>query len=129
MEFLTGKDYPWVCEKCRAAIDAAALLFEGDQEDTDDNEAPLMYAGDHGMLCGDGDSKGEQPAYFVEKLAKPYVSRIFPKTNYWGVFEYAYGGLVHATETEQEALEMCEEMNSPQFWAEVKKAVPELAEM
>jgi hypothetical protein len=51
--FLHGKDYPWVCPKCQAIVDQVAQLYEeGDMEDTDDNEAPMMYAGDHGLLCG-----------------------------------------------------------------------------
>ncbi len=128
MEFLTGKDYPELCGKCRAAIDAAALLFEGDQEDTDDNEAPLMYAGDHRMLCGGGDCKGEQPAYFVEKLSVPHIAPN-GELQYWGAYEYEHAVLVHAVKTEQEAVEMCETMNDPDFVAELEKEFPELAEI
>ncbi len=52
MKFLTGKDYPWVCLVCQAAIDSAAMLFTGDQEDTDDEEAPAMFVYDHHWYCG-----------------------------------------------------------------------------
>jgi hypothetical protein len=51
MEFYTGKDYPHLCDKCKATIDQCVdLVQEG--EDTDDNEAPLMFAGDHRLMCG-----------------------------------------------------------------------------
>lgn len=49
MEFLTGKDYPHLCSACQATIDQVALLFNGDQEDT---EAPCMFVYDHRMFCG-----------------------------------------------------------------------------
>ncbi len=53
VKFLTGKDYPHLCPKCRAAIDAMALLYrDGLMEDTDDDEAPCMAVYDHAMFCG-----------------------------------------------------------------------------
>ena len=53
MEFLTGKDYPYLCDTCRAAIDSVADAYiDGLMEDTDDEEAPCMYVYDHGMYCG-----------------------------------------------------------------------------
>jgi len=68
MEFRTGKDYPWMCEGCRAAVDQCAeemaervSLGDGDMVSgrvlidlTDDKEAPLMLAGDRGLFCGWG---------------------------------------------------------------------------
>jgi len=51
IQFLTGKDYPHVCNACKMAIDQCVeLVREG--EDTDDIEAPLNFAADHNMLCG-----------------------------------------------------------------------------
>ena len=131
MEFLTGKDYPWVCEKCCAAIDAAALLFNGDQPDTDDEEAPAMYVYDHKMYCGGHSCKqtqNDEPAYFVEKLHIPHIAPSGEQQS-WGVYEFEHGVLVHALVTEQEAVEMCETMNDPDFVAELEKEFPELAEM
>jgi hypothetical protein len=68
MEFLTGKDYPWMCAECRAAVDQCAEEMaervswgDGDVEsgrlliDLGDNEAPMMLAGDRGMFCGWGE--------------------------------------------------------------------------
>ena len=51
MKFYTGKDYPHLCDGCKATIDQCVdLVQEG--EDTDDNEAPLMFAYDHKLMCG-----------------------------------------------------------------------------
>jgi hypothetical protein len=51
--FRQGKDYPWVCPECQAVVDQVAQIYEeGHMEDTDDDEAPMMYAGDHSLLCG-----------------------------------------------------------------------------
>ena len=53
MKFYRGKDYPHLCTKCRTTVDQCVdLVMFG--EDTDDEEAPLMLAGDLRMLCGDG---------------------------------------------------------------------------
>lgn len=53
VRFLTGDDYPHLCQDCRATISAiAASIFDGDQADTDDNEAPAMYVYDNKMYCG-----------------------------------------------------------------------------
>ena len=53
MKFYTGKDYPHLCKGCRRMIDQCYdLVMFG--EDTDDEEAPLMMAGDLGVLCGGG---------------------------------------------------------------------------
>ena len=53
VKFLTGADYPHLCAKCRAAIDAMALLYrDGLMEDTDDEEAPCLYVYDHALFCG-----------------------------------------------------------------------------
>ena len=54
MEFRTGKDYPWMCEGCRAAVDQCVDAVEIGP-DTDDEEAPLMLAGDMRLLCGGGE--------------------------------------------------------------------------
>ena len=66
-DFLTGEDYPHLCEKCRQTISSIAEMFiEGLMPDTDDNEAPIMYVYDHRMYCGgsscrveDGDEDGD----------------------------------------------------------------------
>ena len=69
MEFLTGKDYPWMCEGCRAAVDECAEAMaervswgDGDVESgrllidlTEDNEAPLVLAYDRRLFCGGGE--------------------------------------------------------------------------
>jgi hypothetical protein len=65
MEFLTGKDYPWLCEGCRSAVDQCAEEMavrvswsDGDVVsgrlliDLADQEAPMMLVGDRGMFCG-----------------------------------------------------------------------------
>lgn len=54
----TGEDYPELCGRCRAAIDAGWLmlieceLWDGRFYCDDDPEAGLMYAGDEKWLCG-----------------------------------------------------------------------------
>jgi hypothetical protein len=50
MEFLTGKDYPHLCQGCRSMVD---LCVEAVREgpDADEEEAPLMLARDNGLLC------------------------------------------------------------------------------
>jgi hypothetical protein len=54
MEFLTGKDYPWLCEECRGQVDRVAALFaEGAMPDTDNPEAPCDYVYDNRLFCGD----------------------------------------------------------------------------
>ena len=49
---LIGKDYPHLCEVCRAAIDDMAMLYGEDGPDTDDEEAACMAAYDANMFCG-----------------------------------------------------------------------------
>lgn len=49
MDFIT--EYPHLCPDCQRMIKAVAeALQEG--PDTDDPEAPAMYAYDHNMYCG-----------------------------------------------------------------------------
>ena len=49
--FLVGKDYPELCETCRSAIDSVVeQVMEG--PDTEDQESPLLFAGDHRLMCG-----------------------------------------------------------------------------
>jgi len=69
MEFLTGRDYPWMCAGCRSAVDQCAeeiaervALGANDMVSgrvmidlTDDNEAPSTLAYDRGMFCGWGE--------------------------------------------------------------------------
>lgn len=63
MEFLTGKDYPWVCEYCQATITQMAQMFaEGEMEDTDDPEAACMFMYDNWMYCGGQTCKREGKA-------------------------------------------------------------------
>ena len=50
-QFYTGKDYPYLCNGCKATVDQCVELIQMG-EDTDDNEAPLMFAGDHRLMCG-----------------------------------------------------------------------------
>lgn len=51
MEFLTGKDYPHLCQTCRDTITAIAICLD-EGEDTDNEEAPCDFVYDHAMLCG-----------------------------------------------------------------------------
>lgn len=52
MQYLTGKDYPWLCDACKAVVsEIAALYNDGEMPDTDDEEAPINEAYDRGMLC------------------------------------------------------------------------------
>ncbi len=47
---LTGKDYDYLCSRCRTAVDdMVELILEG--PDSDDPEAPLMAAGDLELFC------------------------------------------------------------------------------
>ncbi len=51
MRFLTGKDYPELCEACRHMVDMVVdLVIEG--PDTDDEEAPINFVYDHHLFCG-----------------------------------------------------------------------------
>jgi hypothetical protein len=79
IQFLTGKDYPDLCPACQSAIDQSVeLVREG--EDTNDQEAPLNFAGDHNMLCGGRTCKvkeqRETPLYCLRKRTAPK----FPQT-------------------------------------------------
>lgn len=63
-EYLTGKDYPELCDVCRGAIDGAAtLLFEfGEIENNlyfENEEAACDYAYDKRWLCTDSCWKEE----------------------------------------------------------------------
>jgi len=49
---MMGDDYPHLCRRCRAAVDFAALAYKEEGPDTDDAEAPLLWASDNDMLCG-----------------------------------------------------------------------------
>ena len=52
IEYLTGKDYPWLCDSCRATI--TSLASEMDNMDdlyTSDEEGPCNIAYDNGMFC------------------------------------------------------------------------------
>mgnify|MGYP003152029269 CR=1 FL=1 len=54
IRFYTGKDYPDLCNKCRTTIDKCVdLVHMG--ADTDDKEAPAMYAYDNKLFCGGHD--------------------------------------------------------------------------
>ena len=73
MKFLTGKDYPWMCERCQSAIDECAeevaervALGAEDMVSgrvlidlTDDNEAPSTLAYDRRLFCGGGECEAE----------------------------------------------------------------------
>lgn len=51
MKYLTGKNYHWLCERCRATVDSVvSLVIEG--PDTDDDEAPINFVYDNGLYCG-----------------------------------------------------------------------------
>jgi len=52
VQFLTGKDYPHLCQYCQEAIDDMAYIIKYHGEDTDDTEAPVTRAYDYDMLCG-----------------------------------------------------------------------------
>ena len=51
MQFYTGKDYPHLCNGCKAMVDQCVDLVQMGA-DTDDNEAPIMFAYDHALMCG-----------------------------------------------------------------------------
>ena len=56
MEYLTGDDYPDLCDKCRAAISViAGICEELPDEYAGDEEGPCNYAYDNGLLCGGND--------------------------------------------------------------------------
>tara|TARA_R100000315_G_C5118075_1_gene67480 strand:+ start:86 stop:259 length:174 start_codon:yes stop_codon:yes gene_type:complete len=53
MKYLTGKDYPWLCENCQKAIDDAhSLIIDSlvGEEYVVDNEGPCMLAYDKKWL-------------------------------------------------------------------------------
>ena len=53
MKYLTGDDYPALCDKCRATITViAGICEELPSEYADDEEGPCNFAYDHGLLCG-----------------------------------------------------------------------------
>ena len=55
VEYLTGKDYGWLCSKCQSAIDDAhTVIVDGfaSEQYVDDNEVPCMLAYDKGWLRG-----------------------------------------------------------------------------
>ena len=65
MDFYTGKDYPRLCDGCKATIDRCVEEIEerialGDEDMVsgrvrlafDDNEAPSTLAYDRGLFCG-----------------------------------------------------------------------------
>tara|TARA_Y100000034_G_scaffold107366_1_gene136846 strand:- start:220 stop:411 length:192 start_codon:yes stop_codon:yes gene_type:complete len=63
MEYLTGKDYKWLCDRCKAAIDDAhMLIIDGivGEEYIDDNEGPSMLAYDKKWLCQQDCFEGEE---------------------------------------------------------------------
>ena len=51
MKFYTGKDYPHLCNGCKAIIDQCVDMVQMGA-DTDDNEAPSLLAYDRGLFCG-----------------------------------------------------------------------------
>lgn len=52
MKLKTGKDYPNLCEVCQGAISDMHMYLSEGGPDVGDDEAPLMLAGDRGMMCG-----------------------------------------------------------------------------
>ncbi len=53
MKYLTGKDYPWLCDNCQKVIDQAHMLIvDGLTSDiyADDNEGACMLAYDKGLF-------------------------------------------------------------------------------
>jgi len=72
MKFYTGKDYPWLCNGCKAVVDecveeieARMSLGHADMVSGrvrlafDDNEAPHMLAYDRGLFCGGHECESE----------------------------------------------------------------------
>jgi len=58
MGYLTGKDYPWLCEECRATVDSVVeLVEEYSDEYSSDDEAPCNFVYDHAMFCGGRECK------------------------------------------------------------------------
>ena len=61
MRYYGGKDYPWLCSECQHAVDDALQLFvDGLMPDTDDEEAPCMYAYDAGWLHSSKNQKCDE---------------------------------------------------------------------
>jgi len=59
VDYLTGKDYPDMCDTCKDAINKAHMIIvemgPGD-EYADDPEGPSMFAYDRGWFCGGHES-------------------------------------------------------------------------
>ena len=66
MKFLTGKDYPDLCKKCRTIIDHISDFIIPEGPDTDDVEAPCNYVYDHNLFCGGFECLNEE-----EVLSEP----------------------------------------------------------
>jgi len=61
IHLLTSKDYPWLCNNCKAVLDQLVGVFQdGLMEDTDDIEAPVMKMYDDGMYCGGDHCENEK---------------------------------------------------------------------
>jgi hypothetical protein len=52
IEFLTGKDYPYLCQSCQRIIDNMAEYLRHYGPDTDDTEEPIMLVYDRRLFCG-----------------------------------------------------------------------------
>ena len=55
MEYLTGKDYPHLCDNCQTAIDYAHMLIVdgfASEQYVDDDEGPCMLAYDKRWFNG-----------------------------------------------------------------------------
>jgi len=113
MKFYTGKDYPHLCNGCKAAVDECVKDIEarmslGDEDMVsgrvllrfDDNEAPHMLAYDRGLMCGGHECECDCSIGF------PLLDKSLD------LFCLAHGG----TEEEQQAAseELCEK-NGHQF--------------
>lgn len=52
VKFLTGKDYPNLCSSCQKVITDAAQLLTETEPETENTEAPIMYAYHNRLFCG-----------------------------------------------------------------------------
>ena len=92
MKFYAGNDYPHLCNGCKAMVDQCVDMVQMGA-DTDDEEAPIMFAYDHKLMCGGYECECD-------------CSIGFPKLdNSFDVFCTAHGG----TDEEQQAAseELC----------------------
>ena len=126
MQYLKGKDYDNLCKMCQRAIDDC-LTIVSIGPDTDDTEAPYMFAADNGFLCGGRTCAGgltpgqvcKWHGYYREQIV---VLRVFHRRGGFWLAEDVVGGEVYP---DAEDLETVSESLAP-VWA--KEAARRLLE-